>query len=85
MEKDSAGAKAYTIHQVLASYKLWVQGEKSNPWKFAATRIVAVDECSMVSPEVFQFLLKYLVEGSQISKVVLLGDHLQVGYFGALQ
>ena len=76
--KKRVGSKAFTIHQILASYKLWRSGEQTNPWKFAATRVVAVDECSMVSIEIFQFLLKYLIEGSRLAKVVLLGDHLQL-------
>ena len=32
----------------------------------------------MVSTEVFQWLLKYLIEGARLRKVVLLGDHLQL-------
>jgi len=76
--KKRVGSKAFTIHQILSSYKLWRTGEQMNPWKFGATRVVAVDECSMVSIEIFQFLLKYLIEGSRLSKIVLLGDHLQL-------
>eukprot|EP00092_Neocalanus_flemingeri_P026030 GFUD01028215.1.p1 GENE.GFUD01028215.1~~GFUD01028215.1.p1 ORF type:complete len:1265 (+),score=407.13 GFUD01028215.1:55-3849(+) len=76
--KKRVGSKAFTIHQILASYKLWRTGEQLNPWKFGATRVVAVDECSMVSIEIFQFLLKYLIEGARLSKIVLLGDHLQL-------
>ena len=76
--KKRVGSKAFTIHQILSSYKLWRSGQQMSPWKFAETRIVAVDECSMVSIEIFQFLLKYLIEGSNLTKVVLLGDHLQL-------
>ena len=39
---------AFTIHQILASYKL----HKGDEWKFGQTQILAVDECSMVSMEV---------------------------------
>jgi len=42
-------------------------------WKFAETRIVAVDECSMVSLELFHWLIKYLRSGSMLQKIVLLG------------
>jgi ATP-dependent exoDNAse (exonuclease V) alpha subunit len=76
--KKRVGAKAFTIHQVLASYKLWRTGGQEQPWKFGETRVVAVDECSMVSIEIFHLLLKYLLEGSALAKVVVLGDHLQL-------
>ena len=76
--KKRVGSKAFTIHQVLASYKLWRVGTQEQPWKFASTRVVAVDECSMVSIEIFHLLLKYLLEGAHLSKIVLLGDHLQL-------
>ena len=76
--KKRVGSKAFTIHQVLASYKLWRSGSQEQPWKFGETRVVAVDECSMVSIEVFHFLLKYLLEGAHLAKLVLLGDHLQL-------
>ena len=76
--KKRVGSKAFTIHQVLASYKLWRSGTQEQPWKFAETRVVAVDECSMVSIEIFHLLLKYLLEGAHLAKLVLLGDHLQL-------
>ena len=76
--KKRVGSKAFTIHQVLASYKLWRSGTQEQPWKFADTRVVAVDECSMVSIEIFHLLLKYLLEGAHLAKLVLLGDHLQL-------
>ena len=76
--KKRVGSKAFTIHQVLASYKLWRVGTQEQPWKFASTRVVAVDECSMVCIEIFHLLLKYLLEGAHLSKIVLLGDHLQL-------
>jgi ATP-dependent exoDNAse (exonuclease V) alpha subunit len=66
----------------LASYKLFKSNENnehsSGPWKFAETEIVAIDECSMVSVELFHWLLKYLLEGSDLQRIVLLGDHLQL-------
>jgi ATP-dependent exoDNAse (exonuclease V) alpha subunit len=68
----------------LASYKLFKSNETSDnefgsgPWKFADTEIVAIDECSMVSVELFHWLLKYLLEGSGLQRIVLLGDHLQL-------
>ena len=76
--KKRVGSKAFTIHQIISSYKLWKQGEMLNPWKFSPVQIVAVDECSMVSTEVFQWLLKHLIDGARLRKIVLLGDHLQL-------
>jgi len=76
--KKRVGKKAFTIHQILASYKTWRGGGMESPWKFATTRVVAVDECSMVSIEIFSLLIKYLQSGSRLQKVVLLGDHLQL-------
>ena len=43
---------------------------------------MAVDECSMVSLELFSLLMKCLVEGTELQKVVLLGDHLQLPSVG---
>ena len=42
------GRNAFTIHQIVASYKV----NKGDEWKFGHTQILAVDECSMVSLEV---------------------------------
>ena len=43
--KKRVGSKAFTIHQIISSYKIWRQGEMLNPWKFSPVQIVAVDEC----------------------------------------
>ena len=59
--KKRVWSKAFTVHQVLASYKLWRSGSREQPWKFAETRVVAVNKCSMVSIEIFHLLLKYLL------------------------
>ena len=76
--KKRVGSNAYTISQILSSYKLWRLGGKITPWKFEKTRIVALDECSMVNLEDIQLLLNYLIKSSQLQKIVLLGDHLQL-------
>ncbi len=70
--------KAYTIHQILASYKAY----RNNPnnehgWKFSAVEILAVDESSMVSVELFAHLVKNLLEESKLKRVVFLGDNSQ--------
>ena len=51
------GSKAFTIHQIICSYKVWRQGEMKSPWKFSQVQIIAVDECSMVATEIFHWLL----------------------------
>jgi len=76
--KKRVGSKAFTIHQVLASYKQWRSKPQEQPWKFAETEVLCVDECSMVSIEIFHLLLKYVLEGACLAKLVLLGDHLQL-------
>ena len=54
MRKRSKKVNAYTIHQVIFSFRNWNRkdSEVRGPWKFSDTRIVAVDEASMVSLEV---------------------------------
>ena len=86
--RKRAKKAAYTIHQVLFSYRSWLLqkfGESSkdgstvvSEWKFAETRICAVDECSMVSVVLFSSLIECLQKASCLTKVVLLGDVLQL-------
>ncbi len=66
------------LPQILASYKMWRSSSSDKPWKFSFTRVVAVDESSMVSLSLFASLLKTLTEASSLRKVVLLGDRLQL-------
>ncbi len=44
--------------------------------------VVAVDECSMVSLELFSLFMKCLMEGTELQKFVLLGDQLQLPSIG---
>ena len=70
---------AFTIHQVLFSFRRWRQkDDQEGEWKFAQTRVCAVDECSMVSLELFASLIKCLQQASRLTKIVLLGDVLQL-------
>ena len=75
--KKRVGAPSFTIHQVLASYRAFKK-EENNEWKFSETQVLAVDECSMVSLELFSQLLIPLLRDSTLTKIVLLGDHLQL-------
>ena len=86
--RKRAKKAAYTIHQVLFSYRRWLlqkSGENKTEagtvigeWKFAQTRICAVDECSMVSVVLFSSLIECLQKASCLTKIVLLGDVLQL-------
>ena len=61
--------EAYTIHKVLASHKSWRRGSSEKPWQFSRTKILAVDESSMVSLQIFAFLLKLLLSEANLKKV----------------
>ena len=47
--KKRVGSKAFTIHQIISSYKMWKMNGQEGPWKFECVRVCAMDECSMVS------------------------------------
>ena len=86
--RKRAKKDAFTIHQVLFSYRSWrlkKSGEDQSgggtsvgEWKFAETRVCAVDECSMVSVVLFSSLIECLQKASCLTKIVLLGDVLQL-------
>nr|KAG5699388.1 hypothetical protein BaRGS_008296 [Batillaria attramentaria] len=48
--------------------------EDDDVWKFAATEVLVVDECSLAALRLVATLLNILVEHSQLRKVILLGD-----------
>merc|ERR1719376_177920 len=83
MRKRAKPQNAFTIHQVIFSHRAWSQkegggGGGGEEWKFCKTQIVAVDESSMVSLELFSHLLSALRKSSRLRKIVLLGDVLQL-------
>ena len=86
--KKRVGSKAFTIHQVISSYKMYKRTDMSTPWKFSAVKIVAVDECSMVAIETIQWLLKFLLQGSELCKagvnILLHGFKLKIQNFEML-
>ena len=86
--KKRVGSKAFTIHQVISSYKMYKRTDMSTPWKFSAVKIVAVDECSMVAIETIQWLLKFLLQGSELCKagvnILLYGFKLKIQNFEML-
>ncbi|XP_040577863.1 DNA helicase B isoform X2 [Lepeophtheirus salmonis] len=63
-------SKAYTIHQIIASHKKFLENRmkaESGPWKYATIKVIVVDECSMVG-----------MCDAELKKVILLGDVLQL-------
>ncbi|NWS99285.1 HELB helicase, partial [Mionectes macconnelli] len=69
---------AYTLHQIIYSFKSWRQSEKAQPWKFSAVTVLVVDEGSLVSVRIFSLVLKLLCEHAQLAKLIILGDTRQL-------
>ncbi|NWH43724.1 HELB helicase, partial [Fregata magnificens] len=69
---------AYTLHQIIYSFKSWRQSEQVQPWKFSTVTILIVDEGSLVSVHVLSLVLKLLCEHAQLAKLIILGDTRQL-------
>ncbi|XP_055665273.1 DNA helicase B isoform X2 [Falco peregrinus] len=69
---------AYTLHQIIYSFKLWRQSEQIQPWKFATVTVLIVDEGSLVSVHILSLVLKILCEHAQLAKLIILGDTRQL-------
>ncbi|NXU18263.1 HELB helicase, partial [Pardalotus punctatus] len=69
---------AYTLHQIIYSFKWWRQSEKAQPWKFSAVTVLIVDEGSLVSVHILSLVLKLLCEHAQLAKLIILGDTRQL-------
>ncbi|NXK01903.1 HELB helicase, partial [Herpetotheres cachinnans] len=69
---------AYTLHQIIYSFKLWRQSEQIQPWKFSTVTILIVDEGSLVSVQILSLVLKLLCEHAQLAKLIILGDTRQL-------
>ncbi|KAF1475416.1 DNA helicase B, partial [Eudyptula minor novaehollandiae] len=69
---------AYTLHQIIYSFKLWRQSEEVQPWKFSTVTILIVDEGSLVSVHILSLVLKLLCEHAQLAKLIILGDTRQL-------
>nr|XP_009929928.1 PREDICTED: DNA helicase B [Opisthocomus hoazin] len=69
---------AYTLHQIIYSFKSWRQSEQAQPWKFSTVTILIVDEGSLVSVHVLSLVLKLLCEHAQLAKLIILGDTRQL-------
>ncbi|NXY46616.1 HELB helicase, partial [Ceuthmochares aereus] len=69
---------AYTLHQVIYSFRSWRQSEQVQPWKFSTVTILIVDEGSLVSVHILSLVLKLLCEHAQLAKLIILGDTRQL-------
>ncbi|NWQ75739.1 HELB helicase, partial [Columbina picui] len=69
---------AYTLHQIIYSFKLWRRTEQVQPWKFSTVTILIVDEGSLVSVRILSLVLKLLCEHAQLAKLIILGDTRQL-------
>ncbi|NWR85687.1 HELB helicase, partial [Furnarius figulus] len=69
---------AYTLHQIIYSFKSWRQKEQAWPWKFSAVTVLIVDEGSLVSVRILSLVLKLLCEHAQLAKLIILGDTRQL-------
>ncbi|XP_014819151.1 PREDICTED: DNA helicase B-like isoform X3 [Calidris pugnax] len=69
---------AYTLHQIIYSFKSWRQSEQVQPWKFSTVTVLIVDEGSLVSVHVLSLVLKIMCEHAQLAKLIILGDTRQL-------
>ncbi|NXR11916.1 HELB helicase, partial [Semnornis frantzii] len=69
---------AYTLHQIIYSFKSWKRNGEVLPWKFSHVTVLVVDEGSLVSVHVLSLVLKLLREHSQLAKLIILGDTRQL-------
>ncbi|NXS08509.1 HELB helicase, partial [Neodrepanis coruscans] len=64
---------AYTLHQIICSFKWWRRSEHAQQWKFSAVTVLIVDEGSLVSVHILSLVLKLLCEHAQLAKLIILG------------
>ncbi|NXX73994.1 HELB helicase, partial [Urocolius indicus] len=69
---------AYTLHQIIYSFKSWRQREHEELWKFSSVTILIVDEGSLVSVHILSLVLRILCEHAQLAKLIILGDTRQL-------
>ncbi|NXX91958.1 HELB helicase, partial [Centropus bengalensis] len=69
---------AYTLHQIIYSFRSWRQSERIEPWKFSTVTILIVDEGSLVSVHILSLVLRLLCEHAQLAKLIILGDTRQL-------
>ncbi|KFZ53393.1 DNA helicase B, partial [Podiceps cristatus] len=69
---------AYTLHQIIYSFKSWRQSEQVHPWKFSTVTVLIVDEGSLVPVHILSLVLKLLREHAQLAKLIIIGDTRQL-------
>ncbi|XP_040522820.1 DNA helicase B isoform X2 [Gallus gallus] len=69
---EKTNLPAYTLHQIIYSFKSWRQTEKEVPWKFSTVTVLIVDEGSLVSVHILSLVLKILCEHAQLAKLIIL-------------
>ncbi|NXU61414.1 HELB helicase, partial [Horornis vulcanius] len=76
--REKAQLPAYTMHQIIFSFKSWRRSNQQQPWKFSAVTVLIVDEGSLVSVHILSLVLKLLCEHAQLAKLIILGDTRQL-------
>ncbi|XP_009874385.1 PREDICTED: DNA helicase B, partial [Apaloderma vittatum] len=76
--REKTELPAYTLHQIIYSFKSWRQTEQVQPWKFSTVTILVVDEGSLVSVPILALVLKILCKHAQLAKLIILGDTRQL-------
>ncbi|NXY81036.1 HELB helicase, partial [Alcedo cyanopectus] len=69
---------AYTLHQIIYSFKSWRQTVQEQPWRFSNVTVLIVDEGSLVSVHLLSVVLKLFCEHAQLAKLIILGDTRQL-------
>ncbi|NXD85698.1 HELB helicase, partial [Halcyon senegalensis] len=76
--REKTNLPAYTLHQIIYSFKSWRQTKQEQPWKFSNVTVLIVDEGSLVSVHVLSLVLKLLCDHAQLAKLIILGDTRQL-------
>ncbi|NWR13658.1 HELB helicase, partial [Emberiza fucata] len=76
--REKTQLPAYTLHQIIYSFKSWRRSDQKQPWKFSAVTVLIVDEGSLVSVRILSLVLKLLSEHAQLAKLIILGDTRQL-------
>ncbi|XP_058660988.1 DNA helicase B isoform X2 [Ammospiza caudacuta] len=76
--REKTQLPAYTLHQIICSFKSWRRSDQEQPWKFSSVTVLIVDEGSLVSVRILSLVLKLLCEHAQLAKLIILGDTRQL-------
>ncbi|XP_068046263.1 DNA helicase B [Anomalospiza imberbis] len=76
--REKTQLPAYTLHQIIYSFKSWRRSGQEQAWKFSAVTVLIVDEGSLVSVRILSLVLKLLCEHAQLAKLIILGDTRQL-------